>query len=163
MITSFLNILFGSAISTLVGSIVGLLVSYNIISKRARVRYQPLFLFNDVMMLSIMTLIWYYVDNLYLAYLFFIIMSSIFLVYKLLVAVYSMDKRFRLLVLSLGADHSEYSRFILEKNLGRFFANVLKFYVLCIIGFLTSLTIYASDIGFFGLIVGLVFSIVQTD
>ncbi|WP_448374750.1 hypothetical protein [Fervidobacterium sp.] len=163
MIKTFLNIVFGSLISTLIGSFFALLISFNIISKRARFRYQTLYLFNDIMTLSILTLLWYYVDDLILAFSFFAALSTVFQIYKLLVGIYSIDKRFRLLVLSLGASHNEYSLFTLERNFGKLFANILKFYVLCLISFLVSLTPYASDIGFFSLIIGLILTLIQAE
>ncbi|WP_249741736.1 hypothetical protein [Fervidobacterium pennivorans] len=115
------------------------------------------------MTLGLLTLLWYYVDNLIIAFALFAMLSTVFLIYKLLVGVYSIDRRFRLLILSLGASHNEYSLFIFERNLGKFFANLLKFYVLCLIAFLVSLTNYASDIGFFSLIVGLILTLFQAD
>jgi len=163
MLRTFENIMFGSLISTLIGSFFALLISFNIISKRARFRYQTLYLFNDIMTVSILTLLWYYIDNLIWAFALFAVLSTVFQIYKLLVGIYSIDKRFRLLVLSLGASHNEYSIFILERNLGKLFANILKFYVLCLISFLVSLTPYASDIGFFSLIIGLVLTLFQAD
>ena len=163
MLRTFENIMFGSLISTLIGSFFALLISFNIISKRARFRYQTLYLFNDIMTVSILTLLWYYIDNLIWAFALFAVLSTVFQIYKLLVGIYSIDKCFRLLVLSLGASHNEYSIFILERNLGKLFANILKFYVLCLISFLVSLTPYASDISFFSLIIGLVLTLFQAD
>lgn len=163
MIKTFLNIIFGSLISTLIGSFFAVVISFGVISKRPRFRYQTLYFFNDIMTLGLLTLLWYYVDNLIIAFALFAMLSTVFLIYKLLVGVYSIDRRFRLLILSLGASHNEYSLFILERNLGKFFANLLKFYVLCLIGFLVSLTNYASDIGFFSLIVGLILTLFQAD
>ncbi|AMW32636.1 hypothetical protein [Fervidobacterium islandicum] len=163
MIKTFLNIIFGSLISTLIGSFFAVFISFSIISRRATFRYQPLYFFNDIMTLGVLALLWYYVDDLIVAFSLFSALATVFLIYKLLVGVYSIDRRFRLLILSLGVSHNEYSLFILERNLGKLFANLLKFYVLCLIGFLVSLTNYASDIGFFSLIVGLVLTLFQAD
>ncbi|HOM73959.1 MAG TPA: hypothetical protein PKI14_07330 [Fervidobacterium sp.] len=163
MIGEFLHIIFGSLISTLIGSLVSLLIAFEIVSKRSRIRYQPLFLFNEMMMAGVLILIWAYLDNLFILFCLIAALSLTYQLYKLLVGIYSIDKRFRLLVLSLGVDHREYARFTIERNLGRLFGNLLKFYTLSLVTFLVSMTAYASNMGFFAIIVGLILSLFQID
>jgi len=163
MIGEFLHIIFGSLISTLIGSLVSLLIAFEIVSKRSRIRYQPLFLFNEMMMAGVLILIWAYLDNLFILFCLIAALSLTYQLYKLFVGIYSIDKRFRLLVLSLGVDHREYARFTIERNLGRLFGNLLKFYTLSLVTFLVSMTAYASNMGFFAIIVGLILSLFQID
>ncbi|MGB9615126.1 MAG: hypothetical protein ACP5KD_08745 [Fervidobacterium sp.] len=163
MIVAFENIVFGSLISTLIGSLLAVLISYEIVAKKARLRYQSLYFFNEIMTMGALTLLWYYLDSLYVIFPILSILSITYQLYKLLVSIYSLDKRFRLLILSLGTSHAEYSRFILEKNLGKMIGNLLKFYTISLISFLVSMNNYASDIGFFSLIVGLALTLLQSD
>lgn len=163
MIQVFLHIFFGSLIASLVGSLVSLFVAFEVVSKRSRIRYQPLFLFNEIMMAGVLVLVWFYIDNLFALFLLVGVFSFAYQLYKLLVGIYSIDKRFRLLVLSLGVSHREYARFTLERNLGRLFGNLMKFYTLSLVTFLVTMTPYAFDFGFFAIIVGLVLSLFQID
>ncbi|HCI29466.1 MAG TPA: hypothetical protein DE117_04685 [Fervidobacterium sp.] len=140
-----------------------MLIAFEIVSKRSRIRYQPLFLFNEMMMAGVLILIWAYLDNLFILFCLIAALSLTYQLYKLLVGIYSIDKRFRLLVLSLGVDHREYARFTIERNLGRLFGNLLKFYTLSLVTFLVSMTAYASNMGFFAIIVGLILSLFQID
>lgn len=163
MIQAFLHILFGSLIASLVGSLVSLFVALEIISRHSQIRYQPLFLFNEMMMAGVLILVWFYIDSLFALFLLIGILSFTYQLYKLLVGIYSVDKRFRLLVLSLGVSHREYARFTIERNLGRLFGNLLKFYTFSLVTFLVAMTPYAFDIGFFSIIVGLVLSLFQVE
>ncbi|MCX7654197.1 MAG: hypothetical protein N2Z58_05935 [Fervidobacterium sp.] len=159
----FQHIVFGSLISTLVGSLFSVLIAYEIVAKRARFTYQPLYLFNEIMTIGGLILLWFYIENIVFVFTLLALLSIMYQLYKLFVSVYSSDKRFRLLILALGASRLEYSKFVLEKNLGKMFGNLIKFYTLSLIGFLISLTPYASDIGFFSLIVGLILTLLQVD
>ncbi len=163
MLQGFEHVIYGSAISTLIGSLFAVLISFEIVSKRAKLRYQSLYFFNEIMTVGCLILMWYYLDNIYLIFAILTALSITYQLYKLLVAIYSVDKRFRLLILSLGTSHSEYARFVLEKNLGKMLGNLLKFYTVSLISFLASLTPYASNIGFLALIVGLILTLLQSD
>lgn len=155
--------MYGSLISTLIGGLFSVIIAYDIIAKKSRIKYQPLYVFNEVMISGGLILIWYYIDNLILLFSVLTILSTLYQIYKLLVGIYSMDRRFRLLILSLGTSHSEYARFILEKNLEKFFGNLIKFYTLSLISFFASLNPYALNIGFFSLIVGLLLTLLQVN
>ncbi|MFN3328455.1 MAG: hypothetical protein ACK40U_06315, partial [Fervidobacterium pennivorans] len=159
----FQHIIFGSLISTLIGSLLSLIIAFEIITKKSKLKYQSLYFFNEVMIVGGLMLLWYYIENIVMLFSILTILSFLYQIYKLLVGIYSMDKRFRLLILSLGTNHNEYSLFILEKNLGKLFGNLLKFYTLTLISFFASLTPFASNIGFFSLIVGLFLSLLQVD
>lgn len=159
----FQHIIFGSLISTLIGSLFSVIIAFEIITKKSKIKYQSLYFFNEVMIVGGLMLLWYYIENLLMLFSILTILSFLYQIYKLLVGIYSMDKRFRLLILSLGTNHNEYSLFILEKNLGKLFGNLLKFYTLTLISFFASLTPFAANIGFFSLIVGLFLSLLQVD
>lgn len=159
----FQHIIFGSLISTLIGSLFSLITAFEIITKKSKLKYQSLYFFNEVMIVGGLMLLWYYIENMVMLFSILTILSFLYQIYKLLVGIYSMDKRFRLLILSLGTNHNEYSLFILEKNLGKLFGNLLKFYTLTLISFFASLKPFASNIGFFSLIVGLFLSLLQVD
>ncbi len=163
MAATFQHIIFGSLISTLIGSLFSVLIAYEIVARRSRLKYQSLYLFNEIMTVGGLILLWYYVENLPTLFILLAVLSITYQLYKLLVSIYSADKRFRLLILSLGTSHLEYSRFVLEKNLGKMFGNLLKFYTLSLISFFVSLTPYASNIGFLSLIIGLVLTLLQVD
>lgn len=163
MFETFEPVLYGCAIATLVGSLVAFLLAYRITEKVARFRYEPLYLFNDIMTSGLLILCWYYVGPLSLNFVLVGLLSFLYQTYKLLVGIYSVDKRFRLLVLSLGVSHQEYARFTLEKNIGRLLANMLKFYTLSLVTFFLFSSPFAPDLGYFSLIVGLVLSLVQHD
>lgn len=159
----FQHIIFGSLISTLIGSLFSVIIAFEIITKKSKIKYQSLYFFNEVMIVGGLILLWYYIENFVMLFSILTILSFLYQIYKLLVGIYSMDKRFRLLILSLGTSHNEYSLFILEKNLGKLFGNLLKFYTLTLISFFASLIPFASNIGFFSLIVGLFLSLLQVD
>lgn len=163
MFEPFQHILYGALLATLIGSLFAFVMIYRITLKLARFKYEPLYLFNDIMTSGLLILCWYYLDNLILIFFVVGFFAFTYQLYKLLVGIYSVDKRFRLLVLSLGVSHDEYARFTLERNIARLFGNMLKFYVLSLMTFLVSLGSNAPDIGYFALIVGLILSLIQTD
>jgi hypothetical protein len=106
---------------------------------------------------------WYYLNTSTLSFLFLVILSILYHLYRIISEIYSIDNRFRTLVLALGKDRFEYAAFSLKRIKRRIFGTFFKYLVIILTGYSVSQSLHPLIIGGISLVVGVIIIILRLD
>ncbi|QTA37212.1 hypothetical protein JYK00_05540 [Thermosipho ferrireducens] len=146
--------LFVSLITGALGLLISIFFAFLIILSSNTFKYGTFRFFNEMMVLGFSILGWVYIKPKGFIFVFFLVLSVLNHLYRIVREVYSVDNRFRTLVLALGHDRFEYALFSLRRVRKRMFATFFKYSVIVFAAFSISQSLHPEEIGVISLIVG---------
>lgn len=159
MINVFLVVTFSGAL----GLLFSVLFAFFIVVSNSFFKYGTFRLFNELMVLGFGVLGWYFFPNGFFQILYFLLLSIFYQLYRIVREIYSIDVRFRILVLALGKDRFEYAIFSLKRVRKRIIGTFFKLLTILIASYSISQSLQALIVGVISLIVGVVLIILKLD
>jgi hypothetical protein len=151
------------SISGALGLLISIIFSFLIVLTSSFFKYGSFRLFNEIMVLGLAIFGWYYLNTSTLSFLFLVILSILYHLYRIISEIYSIDNRFRTLVLALGKDRFEYAAFSLKRIKRRIFGTFFKYLVIILTGYSVSQSLHPLIIGGISLVVGVIIIILRLD
>lgn len=146
-----------------IGLLISIFVTLFIVISNTFFKYGTFRFFNELIILGLGILGWYYVPKGPLQFLFFLTISFLYQLYRILKDIYSIDARFRVLVLALGKDRVEYAIFSLKRVRKRIIGSFFKYFTILIAAYSISQSLHTVFIGVISLLVGIVLVILKLD
>ncbi|ONN26860.1 hypothetical protein XJ44_07375 [Thermosipho affectus] len=159
MINAFLI----SLISGALGLLISVLTVFFIVISNSFFKYNTFRFFNEIMVLGFGILGWYFIPSGILCFLFFLLISTLYQIYRIIREIYSIDVRFRILVLALGKDRFEYSLFSIKRVRKRIIGSFFKLLVILIASYAISQSLHAMLVGVISLLVGVILIFLKLD
>jgi len=151
------------SLSGALGLLVSIIFAFLIVLSNSFFRYSSFRLFNEMMVLGLAIFGWYYISSSTINFVFFTILSALYHLYRIISEIYSIDARFRTLVLALGNDRFEYAVFSLKRVRRRILGTFFKYLVILIAAYSVSQSLHPLVIGGISLIVGAVIIVLRLD
>ncbi|WP_073070951.1 hypothetical protein [Thermosipho atlanticus] len=151
------------SLSGALGLLVSIIFAFLIVLSNSFFRYGTFRFFNEMVVLSLGIFGWYYVKSNVINFIFLIVLSTLYHLYRIIRDIYSIDARFRTLVLALGNDRFEYASFSLKRVRRRIFGTFFKYLVILIASYSISQSLHPLIVGGISLFVGVVLIALRLD
>ncbi|MBO8160321.1 MAG: hypothetical protein H0Z24_01685 [Thermosipho sp. (in: Bacteria)] len=145
------------------GLLISIIFSFLIVLSNSFFKYGSFRLFNEIMVLGLAIYGWFYTDSFMIRLLFFVVLSSLYHLYRIISEIYSIDARFRTLVLALGKDRIEYATFSLKRVRRRIFGTFFKYIAILFAAYSVSQSLHPLLIGGISFIVGVIIILLRLD
>lgn len=149
--------------SGVLGLLISIIFSFLIVLSNSFFKYGSFRFFNEIMVLGLSIFGWFYLTSNLLSFMFFLFLSVLYHLYRIISEIYSIDARFRTLVLALGKDRFEYATFSLKRVRRRILGTFLKYFTIILTGYSVSQSLHPLIIGGISLIVGSIIIILRLD
>jgi len=158
-----LDVTFFTLITGAVGLLISIALAFLIVISKTFFKYGTFRVFNELIVLGLGILGWYYIPKGILQLFFFLILSTLYQLYRIIRDIYSIDTRFRILVLALGKDRFEYAIFSIKRVSKRIIGSFFKYFAILIAAYPISQSLHAEIVGVISLLVGVILVLLKLD